>query len=79
LRNVTITLDDETARWARIEAARRDTSMSKLVGELLRRSMLESESYDRAMRSYLSRSSVVDGRDRRHLTRDEVHERSRLR
>jgi hypothetical protein len=79
VRNVTITLDEETARWARIEAARRDTSVSRLVGELLRRSMLEGRSYDLAMRSYLSRPAVVVNRDRSRPTRDEVHERSGLR
>ena len=37
LKNVTVTLDEETARWARVEAARRDTSVSRLLGHLLRR------------------------------------------
>jgi hypothetical protein len=36
LRNVTVTLEEEVARWARIEAARRDTSVSRLLGELLK-------------------------------------------
>ena len=35
--NVTISLDEQTARWARLEAARRETSVSHLVGELLAR------------------------------------------
>lgn len=39
LRNVTVTLDEEVARWARIEAARRDTSVSRLLGELLKEKM----------------------------------------
>ena len=36
LRNVTVTLEEEVAQWARIEAARRDTSVSRLLGELLK-------------------------------------------
>lgn len=36
MRNVTITLDEEVARWVRIEAAKRETSVSRLVGEMLR-------------------------------------------
>lgn len=36
LRNVTVTLEEEVARWARLEAARCDTSVSKLLGELLK-------------------------------------------
>jgi hypothetical protein len=44
LKNVTITLDEDVARWARIWAAERDTSVSRLVGELLREKMLEDRS-----------------------------------
>ena len=36
LRNVTVTLEEEVAQWARIEAARRDTSVSRLLGALLK-------------------------------------------
>ena len=36
LRNVTVTLEEDVAQWARIEAARHDTSVSRLLGELLK-------------------------------------------
>ncbi|HYU16843.1 MAG TPA: hypothetical protein VEL05_12245, partial [Candidatus Acidoferrum sp.] len=49
LRNVTITLDEDVVRWARIRAAERETSVSRLVGELLREKMLEDQSYEAAM------------------------------
>lgn len=39
LRNVTVTLEEDVAQWARIEAARRDTSVSRLLGELLKNRM----------------------------------------
>jgi hypothetical protein len=39
LRNVTVTLEEDVARWARIEAARRDTSVSRLLGALLKERM----------------------------------------
>jgi hypothetical protein len=55
IRNVTITLDEEVARGARIRAAERKTRVSCLVGELLRDTMLEDTSYDAAMREYLAR------------------------
>ena len=35
LRNVTVTLEEDVAQWARIEAARHDTSVSRLLGALL--------------------------------------------
>lgn len=36
LRNVKVVLDEEVARWARMEASRQDTSVSGLVGAILR-------------------------------------------
>jgi hypothetical protein len=36
LRNVTVTLEEDVAQWARIEAARHDTSVSRLLGDLLK-------------------------------------------
>lgn len=76
MRNVTITLDDETARWARIEAARNDTSVSKLVGAMLRAHMHQRDEYGWAKRSYLSRGPYLMGAPGQGLpTRDEVYER----
>jgi hypothetical protein len=76
VRNVTITLDEETARWARIEAAKRDTSVSRLVGELLRRCMVDSANYERARQSYVGRPAVaLTSEGGRYPSRDAVHER----
>lgn len=75
MRNVTITLDDETARWARIEAAKRDTSVSRLVGELLARHMRDTETYERAHRSYTRRAATAISHDGIHPSRDEIHSR----
>jgi len=73
---VTISLDEETARWARIEAARRDTSLSRFVGDLLRKQMTEPEAYQRAQQSYLNRGPLVlRGPGQRYPTREEVHQR----
>lgn len=54
-RNVTIVVDEETARWVRVEAARHDMSVSRFVGELLHRGMAEDQQYERAMASFLAR------------------------
>src|SRR5207253_2430096 len=35
MKNVTITLDDDLAAWARVEAAKRDKSLSRFVAELI--------------------------------------------
>lgn len=79
MRNVTIALDDETARWARIEAARQDTSMSKLVGGLLREQMAragrEADRYEQARRSYLARRPRSLSGGKAYPSRDELHQR----
>lgn len=77
MKNVTITLDEETAAWARVHAARRNVSLSRFVGELLREHMSEMREYDRAMRRYLSRGpfKALKGSPQRYPARDELHER----
>jgi hypothetical protein len=77
-KNITVTVDPEVARWARLEAARREISVSRLLGELLKQKMLEEDRYEAAMRRALSRKSLPKS-DGRYLTREEVHDRSRLR
>ena len=52
---MTITLDEDVARWARIRAAEREMSVSRLIGDLLREKMLMEQSYEVAMREYLAR------------------------
>lgn len=80
LRNVTVTLDEETARWARLEAARRDMSVSRLLGEILRREMEGRDAYEAAMSRYLEGSgSALRNRSVPLPTRDELHDRARLR
>lgn len=37
MKNVTITLSEDTARWLRIKAAQDDVSVSRWIGELLER------------------------------------------
>jgi len=78
LRNVTVTLEEEVAQWARIEAARRDTSVSRLLGELLKERMAGRDAYEKAMRRALGRKAFLRS-EGRYLTREEAHDRSRLR
>ena len=78
LRNVTVTLEEEVAQWARIEAARQDTSVSRLLGALLRERMSEQDAYEKAMRRALERRPFLHS-DGRYLTREEAHDRVRTR
>jgi len=78
LRNVTVTLEENVAHWARVEAARKEMSLSRLLGSILKQRMLESEGYQRAMRRALARKPFLNT-DGRYLSREEVHDRARFR
>jgi hypothetical protein len=78
LRNVTVTLEEDVARWARIEAARQDTSVSRLLGALLKEHMATQNGYEKAMRRALVRKPFLRSRGR-YLTRDQAQDRSVLR
>ena len=76
LKNVTITLDEETARWARVEAAKRDSSVSKLLGGILRAEMRREAQYEAARRTYLAREPGVHRSQGQPLpAREELHAR----
>ena len=76
MKNVTITLDEEVARWARIKAAEEDTSVSRLVGEMLREKMMNEQSYQSSMKRYLARKPrPLSSRRVKYPTREEIHER----
>lgn len=76
-RNLTITVDDDVARWARVKAAEGDTSVAQLVGDMLREQMREDAGYAAAMREHfaLLRPAVRGGMPRR----EELHDRRGLR
>ena len=54
MKNVTITVDDTALEWARIEAAKRNTSVSRLVGEMLLEKMQREDAYARAEQEWLA-------------------------
>jgi len=78
LRNVTVTLEEDVAQWARIEAARQDTSVSRLLGALLKERMSARDDYEKVMRRALGRKPFLRS-DGRYLTREEAHDRARTR
>ncbi|MFN3883858.1 MAG: hypothetical protein ACK4Q4_03740 [Rhodocyclaceae bacterium] len=81
--NLTITTDEETLRWARIEAAKRGTSVSKLVGEILANLRKQEDDYEQAMQDFFSRKPYLDppprADGRRWPTREELYDRPVLR
>jgi hypothetical protein len=80
LRNITITLDEEIVRWARIEAARKGTSVSQLIAQVLRAHMPGRDDYTEAKLRYFAQQPRVHRKAKqRYPSRDELHERNRLR
>jgi hypothetical protein len=76
LKNVTITVSEEAAAWARKKAAEENTSVSKLVGRMLESQMRMGDEYKRAYRRWKKIQNLpVDAANR--LSRDEAHERWR--
>jgi hypothetical protein len=73
MKNVTITMEDSVADWARMEAARRNTSVSRLVGEILAEKMSHDDAYDRAMREWLERDLSFTSDGRPYPKRDEIY------
>lgn len=74
MRNVTVTLDEETVRWAKVEAARRDVSLSSMIRQLLRDEMRRDAGYEAARERYFAQAARVHRRPGEALpSRDEIH------
>jgi len=78
LRNITVTLEENVARRASLEAARKETSVSRLLAGMLKDRMREEDGYERAMRRALARKPFLKT-DGRYLSREGAHERASLR
>ena len=80
MKNVTVTLDEKTAIWARRQAADRDMSLSRFIGELLQQNMRQAREYERAMRRFFEGEPVaLKGRRERYPSREELYDRGPLR
>ena len=80
MKNVTITLPEDLARWVRVRAAEKDRSVSRWVAELLEGQRRQEDEYDVAMKRFLAvkprRMEWIDGRK---PTREELHDRASFR
>ena len=75
VKNVTISLDEELAHWARRKAADENTSVSKLIARLLDREMRVSDKYWQAYEQWKKLDIKLDASASERLTREEAHER----
>jgi hypothetical protein len=80
LRNFTVTLDEETLSKARMRAAQRNVSLSRLIGDLLIRELRHDDEYEAAYRTWrAARPFALKGAAQRYPKREELHDRSLLR
>lgn len=75
MKNVTITVDDAALEWARIEAARRNTSVSRLVGEMLAEKMQRTDAYQRALHDWQNKDRLWASNGQPYPTRLDLSER----
>lgn len=79
--NVTVTLPEETAAWARVQAAARNMSLSRFIGEVLEQERREAAAYEDAMRAWFARKPVPlsHGEEKPYPSREELYDRPGLR
>lgn len=76
MKNITVSVDEEVYRRARIAAAARDRSVSALVREFLQSLAAEETRVDRLKRQERAlRERITEFRGSDRLSRDEVHAR----
>ena len=79
MKNITISVPDDVYRQARIKAAERDTSVSALVRDFLI-SLGNDSDYERRERLQEEiLASIETFRGGNRLTRDEIHDRDKVR
>jgi plasmid stability protein len=78
MKNITVSVDDDTYRRARIKAAERDTSVSALVREYLASLAREESDFERLKREEKElRASIKGFSASDRLPRDELYDRGR--
>ena len=71
---MTVTLEEDAARWARMEAAKEDISVSRLLGRMIEVRMAQQDEYAKAMKRALGRKPFLKA-DEKYPSREEAHER----
>lgn len=80
LTNVTVTLDAQTLAWARVQAAGKNISLSRFVGEVLREHTKKDDEYEAAMRGALAAKPLdLKGPWKPYPKREELYDRPVLR
>ena len=80
MKNVTITLPEDLARWLRVRAAENNRSVSRWVAELLAGMRRQEDEYEVAMKQALAvKPRKMEWVDGRKPPREELHDRPSFR
>jgi hypothetical protein len=76
MKNVTVTLDEDTAARARVQAAERNMSLSRYIGEVLRKELRHADEYEAAYRAWRkSKPFPLKGAPQPYPKREEIYDR----
>lgn len=75
MKNVTITLDEKVAQWARVEAAKAGKSLSRWIGEKLGDDMRRGDAATRSLADWLA-APLWDSAEGPLPTRSELYEQA---
>ncbi len=76
MKNVTISLPEDVAQWARIWAAKHNTSVSRMLGVFLQQKMDNEKMYQQAKQAFHGKDpKVLKKRTETYPDRDSLYER----
>lgn len=75
-RNLTIRIDEELFRWARIEAAKKNASLSRFVGEMLQEKMRRDERHWASYEQWKANLQLAPVSAANRASREATHDRS---
>jgi hypothetical protein len=79
MKNVTITVEETVLEWVRIEAAKRNSSVSRLVGEMLADKMRHDDAYLRAFEEWKADRVRFDSGGQPYPRRADIYDQGPVR
>ncbi len=75
MKNITIKIEDDVAHWSKVWEAEHNTSVSRILGDLLRQMKKQKTGYAKAMQQFLDVEPQPLKTSDRYPLRDDLHER----
>ena len=76
MKNITITMEDEAADWVRIEAAKRNSSVSRMLGEMVAQQMQREDAYAVALKGWQDKKRTWRSDGSAYPSRESTYERT---